>query len=132
MKKYIPVLLITSLLLSACSIWNKDNLFEKKQECAKYKVQVEADIEKKCNNYNETSNCYLSEIYYNNQNNSCEYSWYVNYSTFSEKWEAKVSKWIYFVEDILTWKEIFSDSCDKENLDCSENLHKELSRIKWE
>lgn len=61
MKKYIPILLVTSLLLSACSIdWNdekdkkitelqaeiENDVFKKKQECQKYQEEVERRIQK--------------------------------------------------------------------------------------
>ncbi len=58
MKKYIPLLIIVSLLLSTCSInketnnkvtepeQNKEFLFKKKQECVAHQSQIEKDIEK--------------------------------------------------------------------------------------
>lgn len=47
MKKYIPILLATSLLLSACSInfnTTNDNSFKKKQECEQYRKNVFQDL----------------------------------------------------------------------------------------
>ena len=62
MKKLLPFILISSLLLSACSIdWNdekdkkiaklekqiQDDLFKKKQECEKYQKSIQSEIEKR-------------------------------------------------------------------------------------
>lgn len=64
MKKFIGILLISTFLLSACTIdWNNekdakiaelekqiseakkvDNLFQKKQDCLKYKSEIEKDL----------------------------------------------------------------------------------------
>ena len=76
MKK---VLLITSivfeLILAGCGQqgWlSKDELFEKKQECAKYKNDIEKSIEEE-NSKNLESHKYLNEIFYSPKNNSCLY-----------------------------------------------------------
>ena len=89
MKKYIPILLVTSLLLSACSIdWNdekdkkitelqaeiENDVFKKKQECQKYQEEVERRIQKSekelndiWDHYNET----INEIFYSKSKKTC-------------------------------------------------------------
>ena len=91
MKKYIPLFLITSLLLSACGIdWNdekdtkiaelekqvQDDTFQKKQECQKYKNDIEKWINEKIQE-NKKSSAYiyynktLGEIFYSKNKKTC-------------------------------------------------------------
>lgn len=65
MKKYILPILLTSLLLSACSLnWdNKEDLFEKKQECASH-------IDEATTYFKETNDWWLS-IFYSKKLNTC-------------------------------------------------------------
>lgn len=65
MKKYIPFLIITSLLLSACSFnWNnKEDLFQKKEDCARHINEANAY-------FKETNDWWLS-IFYSKKLNTC-------------------------------------------------------------
>ncbi|MBP7806099.1 hypothetical protein KA057_00270 [Candidatus Gracilibacteria bacterium] len=91
MKKYIPILIITSLLFSACSIdWNgekdkkiaelekqtKNDIFKKNQECEKYKNEIEKEIKEY--NWEDkerkiTKTATLDSIFYSPLVNSCLY-----------------------------------------------------------
>jgi len=99
MKKYIPILLIAPLLLSACSIdWNgdKDNkiaelekrdsvidqkeqdLFKKKQECFKYRDEMSVDLKKRFTGVFEEyalkeEYFTINDIFYSPIQNSCFY-----------------------------------------------------------
>lgn len=139
MKKYIPILLSTSLLLSACSIdWNnkKDNLFEKKQECAKYRDEMlkdaisvnEESLAKASMAWHEY-NLEIEEIFYSKKYNSCLYQ----LSTYKLNWikipdiseKQLLSKSIY---DYFSKKEIINtlDNHSEEEFD------KKLKELKWE
>lgn len=102
MKKYIPILLITSLLFSACSIdWNdekdikiaelekqvQDDLFEKKKDCGS--MEIDNDIKK---NWWEFAKDYsIEEIFYSPIKETC--IWVINLQE-----EKRKNVWLY---DIL-------------------------------
>jgi len=76
MKKYIPFILLTSLLLSACGFnWGeKSDLFQKKQECAKYINILESKAEKEEKELNDRWVIYdetLNRIFYSKKKNTC-------------------------------------------------------------
>jgi hypothetical protein len=77
-KKIIVIsLLLGSIVLTGCSEKNelsKNELFQKKQECVKYREDIENIIQDKCKYHKipniENMNCFLDEIYFNSKNNS--------------------------------------------------------------
>lgn len=142
MKKLLIVsLLLCGIVLGWCSLqkWlSQEELFEKKQECAKYKNNIEDIIQQKCEEYSspniEHMNCYLEEIYFNPKSNSCEYSWYWNYYQFTD-WNIRddsSSERRYYVYDYLSSKEIYSNVCGKSDYQCNTLAKKIIKEIKWE
>lgn len=76
MKKLLPLLLATSLLLSACSIdWNnKDDLFQKNQQCLSKRSEIINRINsdnKKYENQEYTFVQELLEIFYSPKEENC-------------------------------------------------------------
>lgn len=111
MKKHLIIwFLISSFLLGSCSIdWkdekdkkiddlekqvqelkkeNENDIFKKKQECEKYKDQIEIKENELNNN--------LKELFYSNKYSSCLYS------------VQSKNQMIMRVKDFLSWKEIQS------------------------
>lgn len=145
MKKFLLFwLLAFAVVLTWCSEkLDKDDLFEKKQECASYKDEIDKAIEDRLklikNNWAYfTEENILDEIFYSSEENSCLYSVYV---TQHNMFNSNVTCGFYRINDILNWnKEIRSDvkfiendksiSCDRE---ASEKVYKEiLKKLKWE
>lgn len=130
MKKYIPILLATSLLLSACSIWIKDDLFQKKQECANMKDKIQQE---------QRSWTYVEEVFYSKKINSCLYvvenDW--GKSIKDRFWDE--SNWLEnaTTEDFCTtkfwstkddgWKEALKYCLEK-----SKDFDQKLKELKWE
>lgn len=142
MKKLLLIsILLGSIILAGCGQkqWlSQDELFSKKQECAKYKNNIENIIQNKCEEHKipniENMNCYLDEIYFNSKSNSCEYSRYWNYNSFTN-WkitENDASERRYYVYDYLSSKEIFSYVCDKSDSECNKMAKDTIKEIKWE
>lgn len=78
MKKNLLLLLVFSVFfLSGCTSTSKpshDELFKKKQECAKYKEGLQNEIDKSQNKVEQASGYYLEtivEIFYSPTKNSC-------------------------------------------------------------
>jgi hypothetical protein len=107
MKKIFILWIILSILLSSCSIdWNdekdkkiaelekqiQNDLFKKKQECAKHKDKIENNIKTEVTSWIVKMK-YLSEIFYSNNKNTC-------YALLEEKDNSWKEYWI--IEDILT------------------------------
>jgi len=114
-----------------------DQIFQKKQECAGYKDEIQNEIEKKCESYQisniQRMNCYLEEIYFNKKANSCEYSWYWNYYTLNN-WiiDTNSSERRYYVNDYLSSKEVYSNVCWKTDAECNKMTKAILKEIKGE
>lgn len=125
---------LSALYFSRSSSLSANELFEKKKECARYKSDIENRIQKKCEEHKienvEHMNCFLDEIYYNIQRNSCEYSRYWNYTTF-KGWKINISKWRYYVQDYLSSKEIYSGICDKSDNECNTTIKSKIKELKW-
>lgn len=136
MKKLLPILLLTSLLLSACNFnWsNKEDLFQKKQECWKLNKILEERIDK--NSHGETNLRYeLKEVFYSKTKNDClwilrrDKETTVGMSTMYFLLESSTN-WIDGNIDRCTWN-IFYDSSKEEINDCSE-FDERIQKIKWE
>jgi len=141
MKKTIILFLVfCSLILLWCwtSKLSQNEIFEKKEKCAKYSDEINNRMNEKCQSYKdditktEWMNCYLDEIYYNIETNSCEYSRYWNYSSFKNEWkEVEASQWWYYVEDFLSSKEIIMEVCDKSDQECINKVKEKIKERKW-
>ena len=87
-KKFLPILLLTPLLVTGCSLQKKieknTNQFALKQECYNYKQQIEKEIanfnskqqpEQRSDNDGSTRMCYenkeFKEIFYSSRLDSC-------------------------------------------------------------
>jgi len=66
MKKYILPILISSLLLSACSLWNKEEIFERKTDC----LEMKNDMFKFAKTL-KPQVWQIDEIFYSKSKNSC-------------------------------------------------------------
>lgn len=138
MKKYIPILIITSLLLSACGIdWSgekdkkiaelekqtQDDTFRKKQECLWYKDTILKEYEKESLAAEKMWQEYfvnLEEIFYSKKNNSCFAILDIDWMNSGNLRELKI------IRDILNNKtETFNKS------DSFQYLEK-IKELKWE
>ncbi len=156
MKKYIPLLLATSLLLSACSVdWNDEKVapventskpvepedtFKKKQECAKYKDEMFEDLKTRFPNYWSDiltkEHLYIEEIFYSPAENSCFYSWVL----FFRNINADILN--YSIVDYFSRKEFLNtyEACnvylDLGRVDyqkkCSALAKEKIRELKWE
>jgi len=113
MKKFLSISLLLSILfLYGCSTSNKlsaDQLFEKKQECAKYKESLQGEIDKMGSSYSET----INEIFYSVPKNSC----------FALTYRVRENHDSYVITDLLT-NEITTYS--------EEMYYKKVKELKWE
>jgi len=125
MKKYIPLLVVTSLLLSACSIdWgDKDNLFQKKQECYSHKEE-----------FKESSNDTLIEIFYSEEVNSCIVRYFRNETQFHFLQDLFSNKIIASAEDPLSCITTFKGIKEMEDKCYPEKREFEIlfQKLKWE
>lgn len=134
MKKYILILLATSLLLSGCSIWSKDDLFQKKQECAKLEQEMwkQLDSNERYGGRMEWTSLYLSMIFYSPLRNSCLYK-----SEFIVRWDNGLwDSYLLEINDFFTKEIIHSQNCvySEDNTlfsQCSESFDKEIQKFKW-
>jgi len=114
MKKIILsfLLILTVSFLSWCSS-NKDELFEKKQECMEYKDEMAKQIIELWKLHWAIN---IDEIFYSKKDNTCYYTSY---------W----TNW-YILFDYLGNK--FSDSASITNLDDIKRLKEKIKELKWE
>lgn len=117
-----------SLLLSACSFnWdNKEELFQKKQECLKYRNEVIKIFE------GQSSWKFLDEIFYNPELNTCLYSFKTN--TEIGVYDYLANKTLFSTSDLSTCLEIYKNNdenlkiCDK----AYNNVLEKIKELKWE
>jgi|GEM_PF-2480434 len=111
MKHYLALgLLLSTLLLTSCSVnWNnkqaENDLFKKKQECAKYENSVKEK-------YSNDETYFFDSIYYSEKYNSCLY----RISSKSLKNEPNHLIYDYFSnKEIISKNDICNDSdCEKQ------------------
>lgn len=109
MKKIL--ILCVLLLLSSCS-WNSDNeIFKMKQECLKYKDNIQKEIKEDWWN--------LSELFYSPIINTCIYSYQQNINL-----EKNI-----FIIDYLTKETIFY--CDWK-IRTMNSCNEKIQELKWE
>lgn len=96
MKKFLPLILITSLILSACSIWNKEDVFQKKQECFSQKEAFE-----------KNSGDTVIEIFYSKKINSCVVRYFRNETQYHFLQDLFSNKVIASAEDPLSCVKTF-------------------------
>lgn len=133
MKKLLPFLLISSLLLSACSVWNKDDLFEKKIECAKFLPELEKKIlnwNKITENWWDVSYGYgIEEIFYSPFRNSCKavVSSYINPKISPNDFGK-----YYEIIDLLTYERQAFITGYKNSDEAYPDFLRNLQELKWE
>ncbi len=129
MKKYIPLLIITSLLLSGCSIGfnnEENNSFKKKQECNNMFVKIENYL--KDTGYTSWK---LNSIFYSPKMDSCLYISETE-STINTNWKHIL------ISDAFTKEPIITSQCEdpKNNpFECILDLEKldtKIKELKWE
>lgn len=137
MKKYIPLLIITSLLLSACGFnWSKkEDLFKKKQEC----LSLSKTIEQRVNENNSLDNSIYSysfvEIFYSAKKDDC--LWILKENRENENWmrimyflHSSGTNWIEWNLERCTWFTSLKDSTKDFN-DC-DLFEQKIEELKWE
>lgn len=116
MKHFLALSLLSSLLLTSCSVdWNdgkttQNDLFEKKQECVKYENIVKEK-------YSNNETYFFDSIFYSEKYNSCLY----RVSSKSLKNEPN-----HIIYDYLSNKKVISknDICDYQDVNCLDEQKK--------
>lgn len=155
MKKLLPLLLATSLLLSACSIdWDDkkvvpvenvskpvelEDIFKKKQECLKYKDEIQK-IYRDVTQHFWTEDTKIEEIFYSPNWNSCY--WIISsYSLWVDEEFDTLTKKVQQLEllDILNHTKIARkmncdelNNCTKQWEDEDKNYLEQIKFLKWE
>jgi hypothetical protein len=122
MKKVFPLILLTSLLLSACSI-NEDEIFEKNRLCWEYKESLNKEW--------SSLNLWVKEIFYSPKLNTCAYTvWENTGTTVFTVW----SKTPLFEWNTEAYCNVFNTSEDKKDFeDClgeAQKAEKKLNELK--
>lgn len=146
MKKYILPILLTSLLLSACSIdWSgdkekkiaelekqiQDDTFQKKQECGKYKDILEKKIAEKTKEAQNWSTYYfynewLKEVFYSKNEKTCFALTNLMYQFKKPNWTPNEMSKYEVITDLLTGEET---NYDTNSLPA---YYEEIQKLKWE
>lgn len=126
MKKLLPILLLTSLLLSACSIWGKEDLFEKKQECMEYKNKMTEYLDK--NWYSSTT---IKEIFYSDKWNSC---YFISETLVGETKREFLFDYLSnkLIATKINCSEIWKSYCTVEMENEDKKYLKQIQFLKWE
>lgn len=122
MKKSLLLIFLAAIVLAGCTNGlSKSELFEKKQECASYKDEIQKEISKQLwvNS--------LIEIFYSPVRNSCMY----HYSNVNA--EAVVD---YFTKEVvIDWLKLFDTNdtgVQKILIENQRDFKKWLKELKWE
>lgn len=116
MKKLLIItLLLCAIVLGWCSLqkWlSQDEIFEKKQECAKYRNELEKRNEQFNYSWNDQNWPYenssiIDQIFYSPTQNSCLFTRLADFHYSSDKWGIKVDSW-FIIEDALTHEQIWN------------------------
>ena len=128
MKKFLSIsLLLSVLFLYGCSSSNKlsaDQLFEKKQECAKLENDMRAQLESPERYWwrLEDTTIYLSEIFYSPSRNSCLYK---SEFIMGDNYDLAIND--YFTKEV-----VYQTFCDIKNgyNTCSDEFRQRLEELK--
>lgn len=125
MKKLLIItLLLCAIVLGWCSLqkWlSQDELFEKKQECAKYIPQVEKEFQEWESAYTEWHKLY--ELFYSPSLNTCLKA-YTLIGWLTER------VMVYAIDDVFTKDNIFQIS--RWELDDFLVFEEKIKKLKWE
>ena len=130
MKKFFWIsFLLGIIFLWGCTTTNKlsqDELFQKKQECAKLESKMKEQLEspERYGWRREDTTLYLTEIFYSPSRNSCLYK---SEFIYSDIYDLSIND--YFTKEV-----VYSSLCDNKNdfIKCSTEFNKKLQEFKWE
>ena len=128
MKKLLIIsILLGSVILSGCGKqqWlSQEELFEKKQECAKHKEDIEKDIAVR--NFGNQIEI-LEEIFYSPTENTCMYKTWWKLSTTLTDWEVvnreRERVYDFFTKETVIWTD---------NRLNDEYFYNKFKELKWE
>lgn len=134
MKKFLWISLLLGLIfLGGCATTNKlsqDTLFQKKQECAKYKDSIQNEIDKEAERLENLKVYYdasIGEIFYSIKENSCFVI--INEEIMYLNWNEIVNS---VIKDLLTNKIIAQYNNTQENTSNVNYYFEKLKELKWE
>lgn len=142
MKKFLLIaILLGSVILAGCGQqqWlSQDESFEKKQECSKYRN----DLEKRNEQFNYSgsdqnwlyeNSSTIDQIFYSQIYNSCLFTRLANLHYNTEEWKLKVDSW-FIIEDALTHEQIWNSlPVNGESYEINRNKFEEtIQELKWE
>ncbi len=113
MKKYIPILLATSLLLSACSIdsdTKKTKIFEKQLECQKITDSlIKWESKYSIDDKDMYQNSEIETVFYSPENNTCMYAGRITtvYKNIADPKNSKNSVTLY-INNALSFDDIYT------------------------
>ncbi len=131
MKKLLPFIILTSLILSACTFngENKDYLFQKKQECIKLEKDMweQLSSSERYEDKMESTTLYLTMIFYSPVRNSCIYkSEFITWGNYQLE-----------LNDFFTKEIIYNRLCawvqtGHRDDDCFQDFNQKVNDFKWE
>ena len=145
----LTLLLIPLILLSSCTIdWNdekdtkiaelekqvQDDIFEKKQECAKYIPLIEKKIKAKEDDLNIENDYYhetINEVFYSSVKKTCIWLWnslWIVQNRNTQEWWAIRNEYNHIL-DILSNDETTYDLTDST---ITAKYYDEVRKLKWE
>jgi len=134
MKKLLLIsVLLCWFIFAGCSQqrWlSQDELFSKKQECAKYKNSIQDEINEEKKRLEKLEVSYdgsIEEIFYNSKENSCFAV--LNEQTLYKNWNQIINSTI---KDLLTNKTVAHYQDWQEDATNAVYYFKKLKELKWE